>query len=93
MTVKSNNIEDQSTLDNTIKDSVSATVPIEGVGVEVSASYLSQLKVSNTRMCMIIEETIEDPPQLASGPFKLTEEAKEYLKAKGPTSFLDKYGE
>jgi len=93
VTSKLYTIEDQSTLDNTIKVSVSVTAPIEGVGVEVSASYLSHLKVSETRMCMIIETTIEDPPQLANGPFKLTEEAKEYLKAKGPTSFLEKYGD
>ena len=45
VTLKLYTIEDQSALDNTIKGSVSAAAPIEGVGVDVSASYLSHLKV------------------------------------------------
>jgi len=91
---KSYTIETQSDLETAIKNSVSASAPIEGVKVEVSASYLHQVKVSDKQMSTLIEMIIEDPPRKPTSTPKLSAEASAFLsRPDGPQNFTKRYGE
>ena len=76
-----------------IKADVSVTVPLEGVAIEASSSYLRSVKTSDTSLVQIIEEIIQDDPVRANAfDVKLTAEASELL-GKDLKAFTDKYGE
>ncbi|KAL8833645.1 MAG: hypothetical protein Q9176_007882 [Flavoplaca citrina] len=76
-----------------IKADVEATVPLEGVAIESTNSYLRSVKTSDTSLVQVIEEIIQDDPVRASvHNLKLTAEASALL-ANGVKDFTEKYGE
>ena len=76
-----------------IKADVSVTVPLEGIAIEASSSYLRSVKTSDTSLVQVIEEIIQDDPVRASAfDMKLTAEASELL-GRDLKAFTDKYGE
>ena len=76
-----------------IKADVSVTVPLEGIALEASSSYLRSVKTSNTSLVQVIEEIIQDDPVRANAfGMKLTAEASELL-GRDLKAFTDKYGE
>lgn len=76
-----------------IKADVSVTVPLEGVAIEASSSYLRSVKTSDTSLVQVIEEIIQDDPVRANAfDTKLTAEASELL-GRDVRAFTDKYGE
>ncbi|KAL8686896.1 MAG: hypothetical protein Q9218_006784 [Villophora microphyllina] len=76
-----------------IKADVSATLPLEGIAIEATSSYLRSVKTSETSLVQIIEEIIEDDPVRAKAyDLKLTAEASDLL-GKDQKAFMDKYGE
>lgn len=76
-----------------IKADVSVTVPLEGIAIEASNSYLRTLKTSDTSLVQFIEQIIQDDPVRANAfDMKLTAEASELL-GKDIRAFTDKYGE
>ena len=76
-----------------IKADVSVTVPLEGIAIEASNSYLRSVKTSDTSLIQVIEEIIQDDPVRANVfDMKLTAEASELL-GRDLKAFTDKYGE
>jgi hypothetical protein len=84
-------ISTQSDLDRAIKDSVTASAPIEGIKIEVSSSYLNKIKTSKTEMTTLIECVIEDAPHQVQKP-ELTGKAKALLD-KDPQKFIERHGQ
>ena len=80
-------------LESRIKADVSARIPLEGLAIEATSSYLRSVKISETSLVQIIEEIIEDDPVRANAyDLKLTGEASELL-GKDIKAFMDKHGE
>ena len=76
-----------------IKADVSATIPLEGIAIESTNSYLRSVKTSETSLVQVIEEIIQDDPVRANAyDLKLTPEASELL-GRDKKAFMDKYGE
>ncbi|KAL8994485.1 MAG: hypothetical protein Q9169_005558 [Polycauliona sp. 2 TL-2023] len=76
-----------------IKTDVSATIPLEGIAIESSSSYLRSVKTSNTSFVQVIEEIIQDAPVRAeTRDLKLTAEAAALLDS-NLNGFIEKYGE
>ena len=73
-----------------IRADVSATVPLEGIAIESTNSYLRSVKRSDTSLVQVIEEIIQDDPVHASVyDLKLTAEASALL-ASSVKDFTDK---
>ncbi|KAL8834529.1 MAG: hypothetical protein Q9170_003711 [Blastenia crenularia] len=80
-------------LKSRIKADVSATVPLEGIAIESTSSYLRSVKTSDTSLVQVIEQIIQDDPVRANAyDLKLTAEAAELL-GKDVRAFTDKFGE
>ncbi|KAL8882272.1 MAG: hypothetical protein Q9198_000703 [Flavoplaca austrocitrina] len=76
-----------------IKADVSATVPLEGIAIESTSSYLRSMKTSDTSLVQVIKEIIHDDPVRASVyDLNLTAEARALL-ASSVKDFTEKYGE
>ncbi|KAL8848497.1 MAG: hypothetical protein Q9221_006499 [Calogaya cf. arnoldii] len=76
-----------------IKADVSATIPIEGIAVESTSSYLRSVKTSDTSLVQVIEEIILDDPVRANVyGLKMTAEATALLGS-DLNGFTEKYGE
>ena len=69
------------------------TVPLEGIAIEASSSYLRSVKTSDTSLVQVIEQIIQDDSVRADAfDMKLTAEASELL-GRDLKTFTDKYGE
>ena len=76
-----------------IKVDVSVTVPLEGIAIEASSSYLRSVKTSDTSLVQVIEQIIQDDPVRANAfDMNLTAEASELL-GRDLKTFTVKYGE
>ena len=76
-----------------IKAEVSVTIPLEGLAIESTNTYLRSVKTSDTSLVQVIEEIIQDDPVRANAfNLKLTPEASELL-GRDKKAFTDKYGE
>ena len=80
-------------LKSRIKADVSATVPLEGVAIESTSSYLRTVETSKTNLTQVIEEIIlDDPVRARALDIKLTAAATSLL-GEDPKKFAEKYGE
>lgn len=76
-----------------IKADVSVTVPIQGIAIESSSSYLRSVKTSDTSLVQVIEEIIQDDPaQALHYDLKLSDDASKLLQ-ENRDYFTKRYGE
>ncbi|GAA5836022.1 hypothetical protein JCM11251_006628 [Rhodosporidiobolus azoricus] len=76
-----------------IDSKVKARAPIKGIPVAVTASYLREVKVSETEMVTLLDTTYDTLPQIvADNVPKFTSEAQALLDS-DPHKFAERYGD
>lgn len=88
-------IETLEELKQAIKSEVKASVPIQGVRVEASSSFLKSVKLSNKNLLQVVQHVIEEPLKRATfQELKLTSQAVTLLgEVDGPKKFQERYGD
>ncbi|KAI9771828.1 MAG: hypothetical protein M1840_001598 [Geoglossum simile] len=82
-------------LSTRIKADVSATIPLEGMTIEASSSYLRETKITKKTLLQIIEDTTwEQPKKVTIGELKLSQKASDILGGEnGLKEFRTRYGD
>ncbi|GAA5890751.1 hypothetical protein JCM6882_000644 [Rhodosporidiobolus microsporus] len=80
-------------VEKVVNNRVKARAPVKGLPVAVTATYLREVKVSDTEMVTLIDTTYDTLPQIVpANTAQFTKEAEEILAA-DPHKFAERYGD